>query len=108
MNTSYCFIEEIKEEALPLEIKKRFEKRISDCLNIGTAFLLFFKNGEIRKVSNNNLIKINELMVNIVNNKDLICEFEVSPGGYGLEFLNNVFLDSIDLYKASIDTGVVF
>lgn len=103
-----CMVEEIKEEALPLEIKKRFDKRISDCLNIGSEFLLFFKNGEIRKIDHKKLIKINELMANIVNKQNLISEYEVSLGGYGLEFLNNIFLDSLDLYKASIDTGVVF
>ena len=103
-----CMIEEIKEETLPLEIKKRFEKRINDCINMDKEFLLFFKNGEIKKISIESLSKINESMKNIANNEKLILEFAITPGGYELEFLGNVLLSCEDLYKNSIDIGITF
>lgn len=44
--------------------------------------------------------------IKIVNNINFISEFEITSGGYGLEFLGNIYLDSEDLYKKSVDTGI--
>ena len=103
-----CCVEEINVNELPNEIKERFKFRLQDCLDIGEELMLIFQNGEVKKINIQNLKEINDKMSKIINNKDLFLEMEITPGGYAIEFIGNIILNSEDLYQKSKKVNINF
>lgn len=95
------YLKQINWEQLPLEIKKRKDKEITDVLAIDKEnILVFFQNGIIKKC---HLSKIshNNPSINVLLEKypDVVKKVQIQVGGHGVMWDENIIIPSETLYK---------
>lgn len=90
----------IKVNSLPDSITSRFIHKVLDVLALDNNELLcFFLNGECKKVDVNKLKESDHRFGLILKDANEFKKVHILPGGYGVSFDNDVFIEDDVLYK---------
>lgn len=85
---------------LPKDIKNRFKRKIKDVIPIkNNKVLVFFRNGEAKKVDIQKLKQDDRLYKNILVNKDVFNNVKLQNDGYGIRWGESLLIDYEELYK---------
>lgn len=93
-----CYIEPLKEEDLPDEIRKRFLTRVEDVIpSTDNSILVFFRDGTVKKCSLKPLCKDSRFEP-ILNNSSLLSSVKVQTDGLGITWGDNLDITAEELY----------
>ena len=95
-----CYLVPMEEEALPAEIRGRFNMRIEDSVPLDEYHMLvFFRDGIVRKCSLKEYFEAHATFAPLLKNEGLFCSVMIQPGGYGLEWDVNMGIPCNELYQ---------
>lgn len=104
-----CYVRKIKDSLLPEEIMDRLYKKVLDVMPLAeNRAIVFFKDGSSRKVSFNELAGDNRLFKKILSDEAVFMRMKVSPGGNGIEWDEERFISSEQLYQSGKKSDVVY
>lgn len=90
----------IQVKNLPKKILNRFEHKIEDVTPLNeNKVMVFFKNGETKKVDINKLKSKDRLYKNILVNKEVFNNVKLQNDGYGIRWGESLLIDYEELYK---------
>ena len=94
-----CYIEPLREEALPKEISDRFSIRVEEAVPLDDGQLLvFFRNGEARKCNMEEICS-DRCFAPILQNIHLFSAVQVQTDGYGVTWGENLDIGAESLYR---------
>lgn len=99
-----CYIEEIQENNLPEDIRKRSDNNITECFVAEDRHIIcLFRDNTVRKVDLSKLVTDNREVSYVINNEELLHSVKVGVGGYSISFDGNV-----EVYSSAVrETGVL-
>lgn len=88
------------EAELPLEIRKRFSKRIEDIVPLDNyCLLVFFRDGAVRKCDLKAYFQKTPAFQVLLRKEDFFYAADLQPGGYGVEWDVNLSVTDEYLYR---------
>ncbi len=93
-----CYIEEISQESIPENIKKRMRQNISECFSTEDhQIICLFIDNTVRKVDLTQMLGKYQELSYVIRNRNLMDCVKVGVGGYSIIFNNSVEVQSLDL-----------
>lgn len=90
----------IEVKQLPKEIQDRFQYKINDVIPLkNNTVMCFFENGKCKKIDIGSLKKNDRLYSRLLNHPDEFNKVSTLPGGYGIDFGNDLNIDNLTLFK---------
>ena len=95
-----CYIKEISEKDIPLEIKGRMQKNIRECFPTeGNQLVCLFKDDEVQMVDLSLLCEQHKDISHVLANRELLDTAKIGPGGYSIIFNDSIEIEVCDLRK---------
>lgn len=99
----YCFIEEVSEDEIPVEIQKRTMDNVSDCFpTIDGQIICMFRDGTTRKIELSKLGNKYDDISYVLRNTELRNSVKVGVGGYSITFNDSIEIPAFDLKKVGV------
>ena len=94
-----CYLEEVAEGEIPVELSKRWEHKVEDVVPLDHARLLvFFRNGEVKIADTHELVSENASCLPYINSDSRFNRVEVQTDGYGVMWSEQAVISDHDLY----------
>lgn len=104
-----CYVRKIKEKDLPDEITDRLSGKVLDVMPLSNnRAIVFFRNGSSKEVSFNELAGDDRSFKKILSYEDVFMRMKVSPGGNGIEWDEDHFISSEQLYRSGKKADVAY
>lgn len=99
------YLEEIIQGDMPVEIEKRYEKKIEDIVPLQNyTLLVFFRDGIIKKCDIQEFFNENKALETFLTiNKDMFRHVRMQPGGYGIQWEEYMSITDRELYDAGTE-----
>ncbi|MDR0928229.1 MAG: hypothetical protein LBM74_00760 [Oscillospiraceae bacterium] len=98
------YLQAIKEEDIPSDIQKRWDKKVEEVLPCAQGgLILFFKNGAAKRYEAPFLLEKEPHLAAILRNDALFQAVALLPGGYGISWGERLSLLGEDLYDHGAD-----
>lgn len=95
-----CYITEISQEGLPIGFADRFGKKIEDVVPLaGKSLLVFFRNGEVKRCSLEQMLKSHRQFSPLLKNDAYFQNVGIQTGGYGVCWGEELQIPDVDLYQ---------
>ena len=95
-----CYLAPIPESALPLKIIRRFQQKMDDVVPLPNHSLLaFFRDGTVRKCKLEAYFEKTQRFSILAQRRDYFTRVRMQPGGYGVEWDENLSISYSALYK---------
>lgn len=94
------FLVPMDENSLPKNVIRRFQQKIEDVVPLqGNSILVFFRDGVIRKCDLRAYIDAIPQFSILKNRPDYFSRIQIQPGGYGIQWDENLAISDAELYK---------
>lgn len=98
-----CYIEEVSEEEIPIEIKNRTNQNVTDCFPTeDRQIICMFRDDTVRKIDLEKLTNQYKDILYVLKNKELRDSVKVGVGGYSIVFNDSIEVSTFDLRKAGV------
>ena len=90
----------VQVESLPKKITDRYEHKVVEVIPIKqNQVLVFFRNGETKKVDIQKIKENDRLYRSVLKNKDIFDNVSIQNDGYGIKWGESLLIDYEELYK---------
>lgn len=98
-----CYLEEVPEGEIPIELSKRWEHKVEDVVPLDNARLLvFFRNGEVKIADTHELVGENASCLPYIHSDSRFNRVEVQTDGYGVMWNERAVISDHDLYEHGV------
>lgn len=99
----HCYLKELRETDLPVEIVERTKTNIADCFPTEDGQIIcMFKDNTVRKIELSRLVSRYKAVSTVLANKEVRNSVQLGVGGYSVLFLDSIELYASDLREAGI------